>query len=79
VDIAAMRAEVRRAIASESVRKSLGPKVAVVQAWLQKHGPALENRRPAGGIAAEEHLLQSIDTYRDFSWEVKLAELLEKL
>jgi hypothetical protein len=79
VDVAAMRAEIRRAIASESVRKSLGPKVAAVQAWLQEYGPSLEKKRPAGGIEAEERLLESIDTYRDFSWEVKLAELLEKL
>jgi hypothetical protein len=79
VDVAAMRAEIRRAIASEGVRKSLGPKVAAVQAWLEKYGPALEKKRPAEGIEAEERLLESIDAYRDFSWEVKLAELLEKL
>jgi len=79
VDIAAMRAEVKRALASESVRKALGPKLKAVQAWLDQHAPLLEKKDPATGIEAEERLLESIDKYRDFSWEVKLAELLEKL
>ena len=79
VDVAAMRAEVKRAIESESVRKALGPKLTEVQAWLDQHAPLLEKRGPAAGIEAEERLLQSIDKYHDFSWEVKLAELLEKL
>jgi hypothetical protein len=30
-------------------------------------------------IAAEERLLQSSESFRDFSWEVELAELLEGL
>jgi hypothetical protein len=79
VDVAALRAEVRRALQSDAVRKSLGPKVAAVRAWLEQYGPVLEKRQPGAGIEAEQRLLQSIDKYRDFSWEVKLAELLEKL
>ncbi len=79
IDAAALRTEVRRAIESPAVRKALGAKLTAVQAWLAQYAPALEKKQPFTGIEAEERLLQSIDKYRDFSWEVKLAELLEKL
>jgi hypothetical protein len=75
---AAMRAEISRAMASQRIRESLGPKAAAARAWLEKYG-SMHDEKPVDNIEAEERLLESIDTYRDFVYEVKLIELLEKL
>ncbi len=75
-DIAEARAEVRRALASETTRATLADRIAQMQAWLE----AAEPEAGGGlGVAAEEELLHSINTYTSFKWDVKLVELLHEL
>lgn len=78
-DVAAVRAELDRALQSEVARETLGDRLADIRNWLEKYAPALEGRPDASGIEAETHLLQSIDRYHGFMWEVKLAELISDL
>jgi len=75
-DIAEARAEVQRALASEAAREALAEQIAQMQAWLEAAEPAAGD---APGVAAEEELLRSIDTYNSFKWDVKLVELLHEL
>ena len=75
-DIAEARAEVQRALASEAAREALADQIAQMQAWLEAAEPEAGG---APGVAAEEELLRSIDTYNSFKWDVKLIELLHEL
>lgn len=77
-DVAALRAELERALASAEVRATLGKRTAEVQGWLERYGASFE-QGAAQRIAAEERLLESVQLYEQFSWEVKLAELLSGL
>lgn len=78
-DVAAVKAELARALQSEVARETLGERLTEIEEWLERYAPALEGRPDASGIEAETHLLQSIDRYHSFMWEVKLAELMSDL
>ncbi|MCE5216348.1 hypothetical protein LLH03_04860 [bacterium] len=78
-DVAALQAEVDRALASPEIRRTLGSRLSEVEAWVTRYGPALRQRDANPGIEAEETLLQSLQTYQSFIWEVRLAELLSEL
>lgn len=77
-DLATLRAEVERSVQSPTVRTSLGKKAAAIQAWLDRYAPS-QSKTAVSDIAAQERLLQSLEKYEEFSWEIKLAELLSKL
>jgi len=79
LDVAALRAEVRRALDSPAAREYLGPKLQDVQAWLADCELTPTGSLAASGIAAQEQLLRSVDEYYEFIWEVKLAELLDSI
>jgi len=76
VDLAKLRAEVEKAIESESIRAALGGRLAAIHSWLDRYDPAKEPATPASAIRSEERLLEAVGEYQDFVWEVKLAELL---
>jgi hypothetical protein len=86
-DLAALRSDLQRALASKAVRERLGQKAARIRAWLDEYGgqadpnrggaPGIAPSRP--GIQAQERLLEALRRYQDFVWEVKLAELLSRL
>lgn len=78
-DLATLRAEVDRALQSDAVRKSLGPKLEQALEWMRQVEPALQTGAGANAVEAQERLLQAQTTYRDFIWEVRLAELLQEL
>lgn len=78
-DIAGLRSDVERAMKSDAVRTALGSKTAEIQAWLERFATSGKEGQSPAGIAAQERLLQAIDKYQNFSWEVKLAELLSTL
>lgn len=78
-DVAAVKAELERALQSEVARETLGDRLVEVQTWLERYAPALEERPDVASIEAETHLLRSIDRYHDFMWEVRLAELISDL
>lgn len=78
-DFATLRAEVDRALQSDAVRKSLGPKLDQVLEWMRQVEPALKDDAGAGAVEAQERLLQAHATYRDFIWEIRLAELVNEL
>ena len=78
-DLSAIRDELQRAVKSPAVRTALGKKTAEIEDWLRQYASGKEPGKRPSGIEAEQRLLQSIDKYQRFSWEVKLAELLSKL
>ncbi len=78
-DVAAAREDLETALANEHAREALADKIELIQQWLDEYAPQLEGRQGAPGIAAEEQLLQSIDVYNSFKWEVKLMELIYDL
>lgn len=71
-DVAAVRTHLEEALRLPPVRKQLAGQIAEVRTLLGMH----TSDAGASSIAAEERLLQAIDKYRGFIWEVKLAELL---
>ena len=75
-DLAATREAVRRALETPAVREQLAGKVETIQAWLQAAEPALTARPEVQNVAATEKLLQSVEAFNSFVWEVRLAELL---
>ena len=77
-DLVTLRAEVERSMRSPAVRATLGKKATAIQAWLDRYA-ASQSKAPVSGIEAQEQLLQSLDNYEEFSWEIKLAELLSTL
>jgi hypothetical protein len=79
LDVAALRAEVERAMKSDAVRATLGDRLTEVQAWLDASAPALQPTSAVPSVEAEEKLLASVSRYYGFMWEVKLAELLAGL
>lgn len=78
-DVAALQAEVDRALASPEIRNSLGRRLSEVEAWVTRYGPGLRQHDANPGLEAEETLLQSLQTYQSFIWEVRLAELISEL
>lgn len=78
-DVEGIHAAVKRAMKSEVVRATLGDRIEEIQEWLDKYALSLEEGVEGGGIEGEEKLLQSIDRYYSFMWEVKLAELVSEL
>jgi hypothetical protein len=78
-DLAGLRTEVERALQSDAVRKALGAKLDEVQEWVRQVEPALQAEGGANAVEAQERLLQAQAKYRDFIWEIRLAELLKDL
>lgn len=79
VNLGQLRSEVQQALQAPAIRAALGKqKTAEIEAWLAEYTP-VEPGRPASAIASEEQLLHALDKYHDFSWEVKMAELLSRL
>lgn len=78
-NLAAIRGELQRAVESPAMRAALGKKTAEIEDWLRQYAAGKEPDQRPSGIEAQQRLLQSIDKYQRFSWEVKLAELLSKL
>lgn len=78
-DVAAVRAELQRAVASAEVRELLGDKLQQAQQWLDKNAATTQDNAADLGITAQEELLQSAAEYRDLMWEIKLAELVSGL
>lgn len=76
-DFASARAEMQRAGASEAVRVQLGHRLAEMQTWLAQAEAGLAERAEAPEVSAAEAMLQSIDQFHAFVWEVRLAELLD--
>jgi hypothetical protein len=78
-DMAGLRAEVDRALKSAEVRSTLGSRIKELETWLAQYSTVLQSTGGQGSIEAEERLLQAIQKYESFCWEVKLAELLSNL
>ncbi|NSW56109.1 MAG: hypothetical protein HPY44_08850 [Armatimonadetes bacterium] len=79
LDLPGMRAEVERAVAVPEVAKSLGQKIDTIRSWLASQPIAAADNPGAMGVRAQESYLASVDSYQQFAWEVKLAELLAGL
>ncbi len=78
-DVAAVRAELQRALASAEVRELLGDRLRQAQQWLDKNAATVQGDAADLGITAQEELLQSAAEYRDLMWEIKLAEMVAEL
>lgn len=78
-DARAVLAEIERALASEGARALLGDTTQTIRTWIDEHAPVLLKDEAAQSIRTQEELLQSMDKYQEFMWEVKLAELLSNL
>jgi len=79
LDVKALRAELQHALQSETIRKALAGKTQEIRAWLDQSAPLLESSGGKPTIRAEELLVQSVEKYERFRWELKLAELLSTL
>ena len=78
-DFAGARREVEQALASEPVRTQLGERLDQMQRWLATCEPLFSRQTTTPSISSEEQFLAAADGYRQFSWEVKLAELVSGL
>lgn len=78
-DFAGARREVEQALASEAVRSQLGERLGQMQDWLAACEPLFAQPAVEQSIAGEERFLSAVGEYQQFSWEVKLAELLSTL
>jgi hypothetical protein len=76
-DFAAVQKEVSEALASPQCRAVLGDRAKEIEAWLKEQAPLLQKAPAQADIATTEKLLQAVDQYNQFYWEVKLARLLE--
>ncbi len=61
------------------MRDQLGDRLTQMERWLEQCAPLFEQAATEPSIAAEEQFLVAFDQYLQFSWEVKLAELLNSL
>lgn len=78
-DVAAVRESLEAALASEETKEALGDRIEEIQRWMNETAPELEQTDGAPGVAAQEDLLESIDEYNSFKWEVKLLKLIYDL
>ena len=79
LDLPGMKAEVERAVAMPEVAKSLGGKLDAIREWLASQPAGAAGDPGAMSVRAQESYLASVDSYQQFAWEVKLAELLAGL
>ncbi len=78
-DVAAAREQVEQALASENTRLELAEQIAEIEKWLDANAAAADDEDATPGVLAQEELLQSIDMYNSFKWQVLLTELLENI
>lgn len=77
-DAAAMRREIATALKSGPVRKALGTGLKEVEEWLAQVSSEGAVQAAGKSITQQEALLTSLDKFRGFVWEVRLAELVSE-
>ena len=70
-------AEVETMLHKPRVRELLGAKVAGIEKWIADSRPLLTDPTVQRSIAGQEKMAVTLDTYNNFVWDVKLAELFD--
>ena len=70
-------AEVEGLLKKPRVRELLGAKVADIEKWMADSRPLLTDPAVQKTIAGQERMAVTLDTYSNFVWDVKLAELFD--